>query len=53
MLALAYYRYAAGTDIFTALREAAFNVVSIITGTGYVIADYGTWGPFALMAFFF
>ncbi|MEC8205000.1 MAG: potassium transporter TrkG, partial [Pseudomonadota bacterium] len=50
---LAYYRYVAGTDIFTALREAAFNVVSIITGTGYATADYGTWGPFALIAFFF
>ena len=53
VLALAYYRYATGTDIFTALREAAFNVVSIITGTGYATADYGTWGPFALIAFFF
>ncbi len=53
VLALAYYRYAAGTDIVTALREAAFNVVSIITGTGYATADYGTWGPFALIAFFF
>ena len=30
VLILACYRHAAGTDTFTALREAAFNVVSII-----------------------
>lgn len=38
------------------LRLAAFNVVSIITGTGYATADYAgreiLWGPFAF-AFFF
>lgn len=35
-----------------ALRHAAFNVVSITTGTGYASADYGAWGPHAV-AFFF
>lgn len=34
------------------LRDAAFNVVSIMTGTGYATTDYGAWGPFAV-AFFF
>ena len=36
-----------------ALRSATFNAVSIITGTGFVTADYGLWGGFALIVFFF
>lgn len=36
----------------TALRLSAFNVVSVVTGTGYVTADYNAWGPFAITAFF-
>ena len=35
-----------------ALRLAAFNVVSIVTGTGYATVDYNAWGPFAVSAFF-
>ena len=53
IFAVAYYRYEAGAEIGTALREAAFNVVSIITGTGYATADYGAWGSFGLTMFFF
>ena len=53
IFAVAYYRYETGAEIGTALREAAFNVVSIITGTGYATADYGAWGSFGLMMFFF
>jgi trk system potassium uptake protein TrkH len=29
-----------------ALRLAAFNVVSVVTTTGYATADYGQWGGF-------
>lgn len=36
-----------------AFREALFNVVSILTGTGYASADYMLWGPFAVTMFFF
>jgi len=36
-----------------ALRMASFNVVSVITGTGYVTSDYSAWGAFALPVFFF
>jgi trk system potassium uptake protein TrkH len=53
ILSIAYYRYASGVEISAALRESAFNVVSIITGTGYATADYSAWGPFALIGFFF
>ena len=34
-------------------RKALFNVVSIITGTGYASADYSSWGPVALVVFFY
>jgi trk system potassium uptake protein TrkH len=36
-----------------AFIQACFNVVSIITGTGYVNGDYYTWGGFAVAMFFF
>ncbi len=35
-----------------AFRTSLFNVVSIMTGTGYATEDYGLWGPFAMMMFF-
>ena len=34
------------------LRFSAFNTISIVTGTGYASADYNSWGPFAVAAFF-
>lgn len=37
---------------FDALRHAAFNVVSIMTGTGYATQDYGAWGAFSTAVFF-
>ena len=36
-----------------ALRLASFNIVSIITGTGYATSDFSQWGSFALPIFFF
>ncbi len=36
-----------------AVRYASFNVVSIITGTGYSTADYAAWGSFPVACFFF
>lgn len=35
-----------------ALRLAAFNVVSVVTTTGYANSDYGQWGAFAVVGFF-
>lgn len=35
------------------LRYTAFNVTSIITGTGYATTDYSAWGGFAITGFFF
>ena len=37
---------------FTAFRLAAFNIVSIMTGTGYASTDYTAWGPFSVGFFF-
>ncbi len=34
-------------------REALFNVTSIITGTGFAIVDYMSWGEFAITVLFF
>jgi trk system potassium uptake protein TrkH len=34
-------------------RKVLFNVVSIVTGTGYVSADYSGWGPVAVVLFFY
>jgi trk system potassium uptake protein TrkH len=36
-----------------ALRQACFNTVSVITGTGYAASDYGLWGTFPVAAMFF
>ncbi len=37
---------------FDALRAVSFNVVSVVTTTGYMSEDYSLWGPFALTMFF-
>jgi len=45
-------RWQAVGDIEYAFRSTLFNVISIMTGTGYATEDYGRWGPFAMMLFF-
>ncbi len=35
------------------LRISAFNVVSILSGTGYVTSDFDIWGKFSLVFFLF
>ena len=42
-----------GLGPILALRFATFNIVSIITGTGYATSDFSLWGSFALPIFFF
>ena len=36
-----------------ALREALFNIASILTGTGFASVDYMGWGSFIIGLFFF
>lgn len=51
--AMVCWRWREGAGPFgDTLRECAFNVTSIVTGTGYSTADYTTWGTFAVTAFF-
>jgi hypothetical protein len=35
------------------IRIASFNVVSILSGTGYVTNDFSLWGKFPLIFFIF
>ena len=35
------------------LRSVSFNVVSILTGTGYVTEDFDNWGSFPIIFFLF
>jgi trk system potassium uptake protein TrkH len=42
-----------GLDPLQSLRYASFNIISIMTGTGYATTDYSLWGSFAVPVFFF
>ena len=42
-----------GLTPIQAIQLASFNVVSIMTGTGYATASFDTWGSFAIPIFFF
>jgi trk system potassium uptake protein TrkH len=37
----------------SAFRYAAFNVISMMTGTGYATANFSQWGSFAIVLLFF
>ena len=37
--------------VFHGFKEAFFNIISIMTGTGYASAPYDTWGPPVLTLF--
>ncbi|MFB3102945.1 MAG: TrkH family potassium uptake protein, partial [Alphaproteobacteria bacterium] len=41
-----------GVSSSQSLRLAAFNTISILTGTGYSTAAFDNWGPLALTIFF-
>jgi len=40
-------------NFFTNLRISAFNVTSILSGTGYVTSDFNLWGKFPIVFFLF
>lgn len=40
-------------ELPSTLRLAAFNVVSVVTGTGYATQDFSAWGPFPVAILFF
>ena len=39
------------SSIFDKVRISSFNVISILSGTGYVTDDFGLWGKFSLVFF--
>lgn len=39
--------------LIESLQKSSFNIVSIMTGTGYSLGDYNAWGGFAVSLFFF
>ncbi len=39
------------SDLFGKIRISSFNVISILSGTGYVTDDFGLWGKFSLIFF--
>ena len=39
------------SSILDKIRISSFNVVSILSGTGYVTDDFGLWGKFSLIFF--
>ena len=41
------------SSIFDKIRISSFNVISILSGTGYVTDDFGLWGKFSLIFFYF
>ncbi len=47
-----YQLYANVNEGWDALRYSTFNLVSVMTGTGYSSQDYNAWGPFAVVALF-
>ena len=53
ILMLSFYRaHTSSSDFIHSFREISFQVVSIITTTGYATADYTLWGSFLTFIFF-
>lgn len=48
----AVLHFTAGHETKESLRLAAFQVVSIVTTTGYATADFSAWGPFLILIIF-
>jgi trk system potassium uptake protein TrkH len=42
-----------GFSLADAFRYGSFNIISILTGTGFSSTDYGQWGAFSVTLFFF
>lgn len=45
-------RLSQGESFGYALTHAAFNIVSVVTTTGFASTDYTLWGPFIIVIFF-
>jgi trk/ktr system potassium uptake protein len=52
MVIVAWLVFALDFSTGEAVRYASFNVVSILTGTGFATTDFTLWGSFAVAIFF-
>lgn len=48
----AFLHFSHGFGLEKSFRNAAFQVVSIVTTTGYATSDYTLWGPFLILVIF-
>ncbi|MDX5379183.1 MAG: Trk system potassium transporter TrkI [Halomonas sp.] len=53
ILVLSLWLMRQGTPAFEAFTHVTFNVISVVTTTGYASDDYSLWGPLAYVAFFY
>lgn len=53
VLLAAWLWFTHGGNVLELLTTATFNVVSIVTTTGFVSSDYNQWGTFSVMVFFY
>jgi len=51
LILFVYLFFKEGKEVFLDLRSIIFNIVSILTGTGYVTGSYDKWGSFPLLYF--
>ena len=51
-LAVAVYLASTQCSLSAALTQSTFNILSIITTSGFSSEDYTLWGPFAVVVFF-
>jgi trk system potassium uptake protein TrkH len=47
-----YLAFSETYPVLSAFRYAAFNTVSVMTGTGYATTDFGQWGGFVIVILF-
>ncbi len=50
---MSYLFFQQDMSLSESFRRSSFNVVSVMTGTGYGNGDYNAWGGFAVSMFFF
>ena len=53
ILVLSTWRVLQGDDWFVSLTHVTFNVISVVTTTGYASDDYTLWGSLPIAAFFY
>ncbi|TWH65011.1 trk system potassium uptake protein TrkH [Azomonas agilis] len=53
VLSLWYWLHTQDVSPADAVRIATFNVISIVSTTGFAMGDYTLWGDFAIMLFFY